>query len=110
MAPEQQWPSWRWGWRKRKRKRRKIRQNRKGWREDRLTQNSNKKKGNERFTSQRSRKESSKDRERRRGKESESGHHTYVDLTENDVYYAANYDEEIKHIPRITKVSLYRMR
>lgn len=41
--------------------------------------------------------------------ESESGHRTYVNLTENDVYYAANYDEEIKHIPGITKVPLHRM-
>lgn len=50
--------------------------------------------------------------ERKRGsdKERESGLRTYVDLTENDVYYAANYDEEIKHIPGITKVPLHRMR
>ena len=49
-------------------------------------------------------------RQRGRDKESERGHHTYVDFTENDVYYAANYDEEIKHIPGITKVPLHRMR
>ena len=34
---------------------------------------------------------------------------TYVDLTENDVYNAANYDEEVKNIPGITKVTLYRI-
>lgn len=44
----------------------------------------------------------------KRAQESESGHRTYVDLTENDVNYAANYDEEIKHIPGITKVPLHR--
>lgn len=53
-------------------------------------------------------------RQRGRDKESEvgrgGGRHTYVDFTENDVYYAANYDEEIKHIPGITKVPLHRMR
>lgn len=40
--------------------------------------------------------------------EEESGRRTYVDLTENDVYYAANYDEEVKDIPGITKVALHR--
>lgn len=54
--------------------------------------------------------ETERERERGSNKESESGHRTYVDLTENDVYYAANYDEEIKHIPGITKVPLHRMR
>lgn len=52
-------------------------------------------------------------RQRGRDKESEvgrGGRRTYVDFTENDVYYAANYDEEIKHIPGITKVPLHRMR
>lgn len=47
---------------------------------------------------------------RERDNESETGRCTYVDLTENDVYNAANYDEEIKHIPGITKVPLHRMR
>lgn len=51
-----------------------------------------------------------REKERGRDKESESSHHTYVDLTENDVYNAANYDEEIKHIPGITKVPLHKMR
>lgn len=32
--------------------------------------------------------------------------HTHISLTENDVNYAANYDEEVKDIPGITKVSL----
>lgn len=48
--------------------------------------------------------------EEKRQRERKGGHRTYVDLTENDVYYAANYDEEIKHIPGITKVPLHRMR
>lgn len=39
--------------------------------------------------------------------EEESGRHTYVDFTENDVNYAANYDEEVKNIPGITKVALH---
>lgn len=34
--------------------------------------------------------------------------YTYIDLTQNDVYYAANNDEEVKNIPRITKVTLHR--
>lgn len=54
--------------------------------------------------------EGTRQRERGSDKKSESGRRTYVDLTENDVYYAANYDEEIKHIPGITKVPLHRMR
>lgn len=40
---------------------------------------------------------------------SECGLRTYVDLTENDVNNAADYDEEIKDIPGITKVPLHRM-
>lgn len=32
--------------------------------------------------------------------------HTHISLTENDVNYAANYDEEVKDIPGITKVTL----
>lgn len=35
---------------------------------------------------------------------------TYVDLTQNDVYNAANYDEEVKNIPGVTKVTLHRTR
>lgn len=33
--------------------------------------------------------------------------YTHIDLTQNDVYNAANYDEEVKNIPGITKVTLH---
>lgn len=33
---------------------------------------------------------------------------THISLTENDVNYAANYDEEVKNIPGITKVTLHK--
>lgn len=62
--------------------------------------------GNERLR----RSKRAQDREKEGATRREIGHRTYVDLTENDVYYAANYDEEIKHIPGITKVPLHRMR
>lgn len=34
--------------------------------------------------------------------------HTHISFTENDVNYAANYDEEVKNIPGITKVTLHK--
>ena len=33
--------------------------------------------------------------------------HTHIRLTENDVNYAANYDQEVKDIPGVTKVALH---
>lgn len=34
--------------------------------------------------------------------------YTYIRLAENDVYYAANDDQKIKDIPRVTKITLHR--
>lgn len=31
---------------------------------------------------------------------------THIYLTQNDVYYAANHDQGIKHIPGIAKITL----
>lgn len=31
---------------------------------------------------------------------------TYIDLTENNVYYAANHNQGVEHIPGITKIAL----
>lgn len=34
------------------------------------------------------------------------GNCTHIYLTQNDVYYAANHDQGIKHIPGIAKITL----
>lgn len=31
---------------------------------------------------------------------------TYIDLTENNVYYAANHNQGVEHIPGIPKIAL----
>lgn len=35
---------------------------------------------------------------------------THIYLTQNDVYYAANHDQGIKHIPGIAKITLGKER
>lgn len=31
---------------------------------------------------------------------------TYIDLTENNIYYAANHNQRVEHIPGIPKIAL----
>lgn len=35
---------------------------------------------------------------------------TYIDLTENNVYYAANHNQGVEHIPGVAKIALSEAR